>query len=467
MNVDVPPGVRPLRIDDPFSIGEYRLLGRLGIGGMGVVYQAYDPLARRTVAIKTLHPALADHAESRLRFKAERDFGRRVSSFCIPRVLDDGMDGPRPYIVTEYVKGASLAERVDTRGPLTCEALEAVAISVAAALVCIHAAGLAHRDLKPANVLLSPDGPRVIDFGIASDLEAAGGLTQSGIVMGSPGWIAPERLTGGPGSAASDIFGWGCLVAFAATGHSPFGSGSAAERSERILSGHPELTGLPEPWLGLIVRALDADPGVRPRAEDLLRTLLARRGRPPGPDAAAETVAELWSAAEAAGVTDPPSPSPAPTPTPTSAPASPPAHRRRTVVAWTITAVAVTAAVAAGLSGAAIPGSSAGPEDGSATRPATSPAGPGGPGQIRGTSGSGPVGTSRYPRPTPGKGASNDLPVNATTPLPGQGDPLPSPVVSVPSAAATHPSPVTTHPTPVATRKSKRPKPPNTHANNR
>lgn len=463
MNVDVPPGVRPLRIDDPFSIGEYRLLGRLGIGGMGVVYQAFDPLARRTVAIKTLHPALVGHAQSRLRFKAERDFARRVSAFCIPPVLDDGMEGPRPYIVTEYVKGASLAERVASRGPLTCDALDAVAISVAAALVAIHSAGLAHRDLKPANVLLSPDGPRVIDFGIASDLDAAGGLTESGVVMGSPGWIAPERLTGEPGTAASDVFGWGCLVAYAATGLSPFGAGSAVERSERILSGHPDLTGLAEPWRDLIARALDTDPGVRPRAGDLLRTLLERRGRPAGLDAAARTVADLWAATEAAGDTGPP-PSPAqPPPSPASAPASPPARRRTPVIAWAVTAVAVTAVVAASLSGAASPDPFAGPDDDSATHPATSSATSTGPGRIGGRPGAEPSGTSRYPTPAPGQSSATDHPVNAATPLPGQGLPLPSPGVSVPLGTG-EPTPATTLPSPVTTKKGKPPKPTKSHA---
>jgi eukaryotic-like serine/threonine-protein kinase len=361
VNVEVPPGTRPLLLEDPSSIGGYHLLGRLGIGGMGVVYLAYDPSAGQMVAIKTLHPALADDPPSRLRFRAERDFGRRVSSFCIPRVVNDGMDGPRPYIVTEYIEGASLAQRVKSRGPLTGGTLEAVAMAVAAALMAIHAAGLAHRDLKPANVLLSPDGPRVIDFGIASDLDAAGGLTQSGVVMGSPGWIAPERLIGGPGSKASDVFGWGCLVAFAATGCPPFGSGTAEERTELILSDRPELRGLSEPWRGLVTLALAKDPEVRPSSDALLRALLTERGKPAGLQSAAETIAELWAVPEPAEQAAPQPRSSLPSPPP------PPGHRS-TTVAWVVTAAAVTIALAASIGGAANPDSPAGPGKSSTPR---------------------------------------------------------------------------------------------------
>jgi serine/threonine protein kinase len=370
VNGDLPPEVEPLQPEDPSAIGGYRLLGRLGIGGMGAVYLAFDGLRGQMVAIKTLHPALADNPELRLRFKAERDFGRRVSSFFVPSVLDDGMDGSHPYIVTEYVKGISLAERVHSGGPLADDALEAVAIAVSAALVAIHTAGLVHRDVKPANVLLSPDGPKVIDFGIARDLEAAGALTQTGVVMGSPGWIAPERLAGRPGSRASDIFGWGGLVAFAATGRPPFGSGSAAERTELILSGRPELTGLREPWHGLVNLALDKDPQVRPDADDLLQTLLAQRGRP-ALHSTAETIADLWTIPEPAVYAETPTSPPQPL-----LPSPPPSKRRATATAWTITAVAVTIALAVSIAGAANPDPAAGLGNGSAARPAKPPTTP-------------------------------------------------------------------------------------------
>ncbi|MBC6460033.1 serine/threonine-protein kinase [Actinomadura sp. HBU206391] len=388
MKADLPSGVGPLRLEDPSAIGGYHLLGRLGIGGMGAVYLAIDALEGQMVAIKTLHPALADHPESRLRFRAERDFGRRVSSSYIPPVLDDEMDGPRPYIVTPYIKGLSLEERVGSAGPLPSDTLEAVAIAVAAALVAIHSAGLAHRDLKPANVMLSPDGPKVIDFGIARDLEAADSLTQTGVVMGSPGWIAPERLAGRPGSSASDVFGWGCLVAFAATGRSPFGPGSVAERTEMILSGRPQLTDLDAPWRGLVALALATDPELRPASDGLLQTLLAQRGGVPGPESAAKAVTDLWTVPEPVthleSPSSPPHRAPAPSDRPSSpshppsSPAPPPPRRRATVTAWAITAVSATVAVAVTIAGAADPDSAPGSGGGPAQRPATSSATPAG-----------------------------------------------------------------------------------------
>ncbi|MGI8329202.1 serine/threonine-protein kinase [Actinomadura scrupuli] len=376
MAEQVPPEARPLLLEDPATIGDYRVLGRLGYGGMGAVYLAADATgaadaagpgpgggAGPMVAIKTLHPWLADDEASRSRFRAERDFGRRVSSFCIPRVLDDDMDGPRPYIVTEFVRGLSLAEHVRSGGPLTGDSLEAVAITVAAALLAIHTAGLAHRDLKPANVLLSPDGPKVIDFSIASDLESTDRLTQTNVVMGSPGWIAPERLTGGPGSYASDVFGWGCVVAFAATGLPPFGSGTALERTALILGGRPELDGLPGPWRRLVTSALAQDPDARPDADELLRTLLASRGPSAHPHGAADVITTLWTlpAPPPRSAAEPPS-GPSPAPPPETVPAAP-SGRRNTVTAWAVTAVAVTVAMAATVGGTGAPPS----PEGSAT----------------------------------------------------------------------------------------------------
>jgi serine/threonine protein kinase len=418
VSVEVPPGVRALLLEDPSAIARYRVLGRLGIGGMGVVYLAIDALAERLVAIKTLHSAFADDPASRLRFAAERDFGRRVSCFCVPRVLDDGMDGTCPYIVTEYAPGVSLAERVEFRGPLTGDTLETVAIAVTAALVAIHAAGLAHRDLKPANVLLSPDGPRLIDFSIASDLEVAGGLTQTGVVMGSPGWIAPERLIGGPGSKASDVFGWGCLVAFAATGYPPFGSGTPAERMELILSDRPKLVGLSEPWRGLVTLALANDPQARPGSDDLLRTLLAARGRPTGLQPAAETIAELWTVPEPVELADPLSAPPRSSSTPRLVP--PPPRRRSTVAAWAITSAAVSLALAASIGSKANPDSTTGPGSDSTSGPQRSSATPAGPARTStATPDPVPSGAHRPGRTPAGHAAVTSRPaVRTTSPAP-------------------------------------------------
>jgi serine/threonine protein kinase len=296
-------------------------------------------------------------------------------------------------------------------------------MAVAAALMAIHAAGLAHRDLKPANVLLSPDGPRVIDFGIASDLDAAGGLTQSGVVMGSPGWIAPERLIGGPGSKASDVFGWGCLVAFAATGCPPFGSGTAEERTELILSDRPELRGLSEPWRGLVTLALAKDPEVRPSSDDLLRALLAERGRPTGLQSAAETIAELWAVPEPAEQAAPQPRSSLPSPPPSSPP--PPGHRS-TVVAWVVTAAAVTIALAASIGSAANPDSPAGPGKSSTPGTARTSTTPTEPDRTRTTP----------PDPAP---SGRNLPVRTSAGSP--------PATPRSDAATTQPSSQTTSPT--------------------
>lgn len=286
----LPAGVRPLVPGDPPVIGRYALLGRLGAGGMGIVYLARDPGEAELVAVKTLKAAHADDREARQRFRTEAEYARRVSSWCTARVIEDGSDLSRPFLATEFIQGPPLSRVVERRGPLRSGSLHAVAIGVADALLTIHEAGVAHRDLKPSNVLLARSGPRIIDFGIAYALDAAGGPTEAGVVMGSPGWIAPERLTGAPATAASDVFGWGLLVAYAATGRNPFGIGDAAELAERIVTRPPDLSALKEPLYGLVMTALAKDPADRPEAGDLLTALLAPRGQ----DTAALAVADLW-----------------------------------------------------------------------------------------------------------------------------------------------------------------------------
>ncbi|MBE3011040.1 isocitrate lyase [Microbispora sp. NEAU-D428] len=191
----MPPGVRPLTVGDPVVIGHYLLLGRLGSGGMGVVYLAEHPRGGY-VALKTPHPVHLGDPTLRARFAEEVAFSRRVVPFCTAAVIEDGLDGERPYLVTEYVPGPALSQVVAAGGPLTPDLAYGVALGTAAALLATHEAGLVHRDLKPGNVLLSPRGPFVIDFGIARDLDVAMAHTQAGQIMGSPGWVAPERLRG-------------------------------------------------------------------------------------------------------------------------------------------------------------------------------------------------------------------------------------------------------------------------------
>lgn len=272
----LPAGVLPLEPDDPVAIGGHRLVGRLGSGGMGVVY-----LGRTgdggLAAVKTALPEDADDPHVRRRYQSEAACARKAPPDRTARVLVDGTGETPPFIITEYVDGPPLSQVVQTGGPLRAERLYALALGVAQALAAIHDAGLVHRDLKPANVLMTAAGPRVIDFGIAQQVAAAGGLTRAGVVMGSPGWIPPERLSGGPATAASDVFGWGCLMCYAATGRNPFGRGDADELARRVLHDQPDLRGLPDRLRSLVAVALAKDPAVRPTAAALAARLGGRR----------------------------------------------------------------------------------------------------------------------------------------------------------------------------------------------
>ncbi|GIH63655.1 serine/threonine-protein kinase [Microbispora siamensis] len=292
----MPPGVRPLTVGDPVVIGHYLLLGRLGSGGMGVVYLAEHP-GGGYVALKTPHPVHLGDPTLRARFAEEVAFSRRVVPFCTAAVIEDGLDGERPYLVTEYVPGPALSQVVAAGGPLTPDLAYGVALGTAAALVATHEAGLVHRDLKPGNVLLSPRGPFVIDFGIARDLDVAMAHTQAGQIMGSPGWVAPERLRGHHAIPASDVFSWGCLVAFAATGLHPFGAGDLDVLTRRILVEEPRIDAVPKLLRGGVAAALRRDPADRPDAAWLLASLLAAGGVHVTADprrAVAAVLDEIW-----------------------------------------------------------------------------------------------------------------------------------------------------------------------------
>src|SRR6266540_3421170 len=258
---------------------------------MGVVYlgQARD---RRLVAVKVVRADRTSDPESSTRFRREVRAASGVAGFCTARVLDADLDAPQPYYVTEYVQGPTLQEAVEDGGPLTGSRLEAFAVGVAEALEAIHAAGVVHRDLKPSNVLLSREGPKVIDFGIARTVDATT-LTQTGKVVGSVNWLAPEQLRTGKASEASDVFAWGGLVTFAGTGHPPFGQGAVGTIAHRILHEEPDLRGLHGRLLELVRAAMDRDPSRRPSPRLLLGSLVG--GAAPDPvTAATEVVQRTW-----------------------------------------------------------------------------------------------------------------------------------------------------------------------------
>src|SRR5450755_2585802 len=248
----------------PDRLGPYRLRERLGEGGMGAVYLARDR-DRRMVAVKVLHSRVAEEPNARRRLAREVEAMRRVHSPFVAEVLDADVTGKFPYIVTRYVPGHTLDDVVRQHGPLPPWALERLASGLAQALVAVHAAGIVHRDLKPGNVMLHDGAPVVIDFGIAHTGDATK-LTQTGMFMGTPGYLAPEVIEGQPSSEASDVHTWGATIAFAATGRPPFGSGSFETIFYRIVQGNADIAGVPGPLAELVSAALSRDPRRRPTA---------------------------------------------------------------------------------------------------------------------------------------------------------------------------------------------------------
>ena len=265
--------VRGLQPGDPPLIGPYRLVGRLGSGGMGQVFLGLSA-GGRPVAVKVIRAELAADPEFRMRFGREVAAARQVSGLFTVMVVDADVDGPVPWLATAYVPGPSLSEAVSAHGPLPMGSVLALAAGLAESLSAIHAAGVVHRDLKPSNVLLAEDGPRVIDFGISRAVESTS-LTQAGLVLGSPGFMSPEQAVGHEVGPPSDIFSLGAVIVFAATGQGPFGTGTTTALLYRVVHSSPSLDQVPAEVRPLVERCLAKDPGQRPTASRLLTEVSA------------------------------------------------------------------------------------------------------------------------------------------------------------------------------------------------
>ncbi|MDQ1009424.1 serine/threonine protein kinase [Streptomyces sp. V4I23] len=325
---------------DPRHIGEYRLMARLGAGGMGQVYLARSDRGR-TVAVKLVRQELAEQEQFRNRFRLEVRAALRVGGRWTAPVLDADTEAPVPWVATGYIAGPALHTVVSgAHGPLPERSVRLLASGLAHALTSIHAAGLVHRDLKPSNILVTIDGPRVIDFGIARALDTVtdGGLTRTGVLVGSPGFVSPEQIRGDRVTPAGDVFCLGSVLAYAATGRLPFGTGDSGVHAQmfRIAQEEPSLDGVPEGLRDLVRDCLHKDPAARPTPAQILeRTDREADGEPWLP---AALVAQLGrhavelleyeqppaAAADPASLpAEPPAPSPAQPPTMT-APQTPP-----------------------------------------------------------------------------------------------------------------------------------------------
>ncbi|WP_306820033.1 beta-alanine-activating enzyme beta-propeller domain-containing protein [Streptomyces sp. DSM 40750] len=263
-----------LESGDPRQVGPYRIVGRLGAGGMGRVYLGLSP-GGRAVAVKTIRPELTYDPEFRQRFAREAAAARAVSGAFTAAVVDADPYGDPPWLATVHVAGISLDDTIARHGPLPESSVLALGAGLSEALQAIHAADLVHRDLKPSNVLLAPDGPKVIDFGIAI---AAGSssLTRSGVVVGTPAYMSPEQLTGGRAGTAADVFALGGVLVFAASGEGAFGSGPSLGVGYRVVHDEPNLTAVPAGLRPLLGRCLDKVPARRPTVAELLAEFAGR-----------------------------------------------------------------------------------------------------------------------------------------------------------------------------------------------
>ncbi len=291
---------------EPGRLGRYALSTQLGEGGMGVVYLAHDE-QNSPVAIKVIRQELASDPDFRVRFTREIAQLQRIDNLHVVRVLDVGAEDQPAWFAMEYVPALSLEQRVKTHGPLSLPEAVHLGQGLADALTAIHEVGTVHRDVKPANVLLPFSGPKLIDFGIARDT-ASTTMTHAGHRPGSPGWMAPEQITGDPTTPATDVFLWGLVLCYSLTGRSPFGHGPSETLLYRVAHQAPDLTGIPTELHDCLLDALSKDPARRPAA-DALRTQLQEaddRTHPSGTRAAAhDATVQHAELAEPTRVTSP------------------------------------------------------------------------------------------------------------------------------------------------------------------
>ncbi|QFQ99675.1 serine/threonine protein kinase [Streptomyces phaeolivaceus] len=277
--------MQPLDVGEPTVVGPYRLLGRLGSGGMGRVYLGRSA-GGRTVAVKVVHPHFALDEEFRARFRREVDAARRVGGSWTAPVLDADPEASVPWVATGYAAGPSLAAAIADGGRLPPHSVRVLGAGLAEALSAVHALGLVHRDVKPSNVLLTVDGPLLIDFGIARATDGTASLTSTGVSIGSPGYMSPEQILGKGITGAADVFSLGAVLAYAATGQSPFPGDSSAALLYKVVHEQPRLDGLEGDLHDLVEHCLAKDPTARPTPDEVARTL--------APQGAARLVAAGW-----------------------------------------------------------------------------------------------------------------------------------------------------------------------------
>ncbi|MGW2093918.1 serine/threonine-protein kinase [Promicromonospora sukumoe] len=349
------PEIRPSTPDDPAEIGGYEIRGRLGQGGMGVVYLGATR-SGRLLAIKVIHPDRTGDSEFRTRFRREVSAATRVRSRRTAAVVDFDVDAPLPWLATEHVPGPTLAQAVAELGSLPEDAVRELVTGLAEALGTVHREGLVHRDVKPTNVLLGPDGPVLIDLGVVADADATS-LTGTGVQPGTPQFMSPEQARGESVTAASDVWSVGALAHLAATGTPPFGTGSLASVTYRIVHEPPDLGALPPGLRGLVGSCLTKDPTARPTTSELLAS------------AADTSVAEPSPVEPSPVEPSPAEPAPAASSASGSSPAEPP-----------YVEPVVTSLTGAGLSGAdTVLGAESSPGDPAASDGSDGPATPDGP----------------------------------------------------------------------------------------